>query len=232
MAVVNVPAAGVVAPITVPLIDPPVTATDEDAKLFAVTRPVPNVTGLLVTVLIERVVADVVSMTGLDALRFVVTLLKVTVPVPVEKVFVPVTEVGPFRDTAPLPVPNVPVPFCRNVLLAAMDTLPFKLTAPVPVENVFAPVWLNVLSRVVAPCRVKVPGVVVEPIVLIDEAPEPNVFVVDDPVARVVLLVDESVVNAPVEGLFAPIGVLSMLPPVTVTAGDENVPTIVVVIPL
>ena len=58
---------------------------------------------------------------------------------------VPVTAVLPFSDTAPVPVPNVPVPFWMKLLLAATVTLPFKETAPVPVLKVPVPVWLKLL---------------------------------------------------------------------------------------
>ena len=67
-AVVNVPVDAVVTPIEVPLIAPPVMATEDDAKLLAVTNPVPKVTGLLVTVLMDRVPA-VASSTGDAAVR-------------------------------------------------------------------------------------------------------------------------------------------------------------------
>lgn len=75
-----------------------------------VTVPVPNVTGRLVVVLIERVVAEVRSITGLDDEILVVTLFNVTVPVPVAKVLLPVIVVAPFSEMAPVPVPKVPVP--------------------------------------------------------------------------------------------------------------------------
>ena len=55
------------------------------------------------------------------------------------------------------------------------------------------------------PCKVKVPGVVVEPIVLMEEAPEPKVLVVFMPVARVVLPEDVRVVKAPEPAVPAPI---------------------------
>ena len=108
--VVNAPVEGVVAPIVVPLIVPPVIAEDEDAKLLAVTKPVPKVTGRLVVVLIDSVVAEVKSMMGLVAVKLVVTLFRVTIPVPVAKVLAPVTVVAPFKLTAPVPVLKVLAP--------------------------------------------------------------------------------------------------------------------------
>src|SRR5204862_2699075 len=58
---------------------------------------------------------------------------------------VPVTAVLPFSDTAPVPVPKVPVPFWVKLLLAATVTLPFKDTAPVPVPKAPVPFWLKLL---------------------------------------------------------------------------------------
>src|SRR5438034_949856 len=37
---------------------------------------------------------------------------------------------------APVPVENVPVPFCANVLFAVIETLPFSVFVPLDVENV------------------------------------------------------------------------------------------------
>ncbi|MCX6754148.1 MAG: hypothetical protein NTV03_03790 [Candidatus Nomurabacteria bacterium] len=102
------------------------------------------------------------------------------------------------------PKVEVPVP-TWNVLLPVTVVGPLSETVLVPVENVFDPVWEKVLSRVVAPWKVSDPGVVVEPMVLLDEAPLPNVLVVLIPVARVVLpeeviVVDElfGIVTVPV----------------------------------
>jgi len=79
-------------------------------RLGIVTKPVPKVTGRLVVVLIESVDAVVRSITGLLEAMLVVTLLRVTVPVPVAKVLAPVTVVAPFKLTAPVPVPKVLAP--------------------------------------------------------------------------------------------------------------------------
>ena len=72
--------------------------------------PVPNVTGLLFTVLMERVEAEFKSMIGLKAEIFVLTFFNSTAPVPVLKVLLPVTVVAPFKETAPVPVLKVPIP--------------------------------------------------------------------------------------------------------------------------
>jgi hypothetical protein len=74
----------------------------------------------------------------------------------------------------------------------------------------------KVLSSVVAPCKVKAPGVVVEPmvlileapppIVLVLEAPEPKVLVSEAPVPIVELPDEVNVVKAPVLGVPEPIG--------------------------
>ena len=55
--------------------------------------------------------------------------------------------------------------FLFIIVCPAMVVFPFKETKPVPVENVYAPVCENLLSKDVAPCKVRVPGVVVEPMV-------------------------------------------------------------------
>jgi hypothetical protein len=121
VSVVNAPLEATVFPIAVALIEPPVIAALPEFKfvMFAVveerlgmvTVPVPNVTGLFVVVLMDKVVAVVRSITGEKEAILVVTLLNVTVPVPVENELEPVTVVGPFKLTAPDPVPNVPAPF-------------------------------------------------------------------------------------------------------------------------
>ena len=76
-------------------------------------------------------------------------------------------------------------------------TSPFKLIAPVPVPKVYAPVWEKELSKVVAPCKVSAPGVVPEPMALIEDAPLPKVLVVPVPVAKVLLPLEVKVVKAP-----------------------------------
>ncbi len=100
-----------------------------------VTNPVPKVTGRFVIVFMERVeLAFVASITGLVAASKVCTLFKVTFPVPVAKVLLPVTVVFPFREIF-----------------------------PVPVLKVLAPVWEKLLAKVVAPYMSKLPGVAIEP---------------------------------------------------------------------
>jgi len=75
----------------------------------------------------------------------------------------------------------------------------------VPFVVVPANVWANELSKDVAPWSVSAPGVVTDPIVLIEEAPAPNVFVVEAPVPKVELPEEVSVVNAAVFGVVDPI---------------------------
>ena len=103
-------------------------------RLGMVTSPVPKVTGLLVIVLMDRVVAEVKSMTGEDEAILVVTLFKVTVPVPVAKVLAPVIVVAPLSEIA-----------------------------PVPVENVLAPVWAKAAATVTVPLEVKPEAAVISP---------------------------------------------------------------------
>ena len=113
-------------------------------------------------------------------------------------------------DTAPVLAPKVatwtrslriicPVPLASRVRASSVPVV-MSVAAP---EMVTAPV-LKVLSNVVAPCRVKAPGVVTDPMVFTDEAPDPKVLVVLAPVAKVVLPEEVNVVNAPVPGVAAP----------------------------
>jgi hypothetical protein len=90
---------------------------------------------------------------------------------------------------------------------------PPRVVRPVPrrekvgLEVTFPRVKAVVLASpatIVDPRRVRVPGVVAEPIVLIEEAPLPKVLVRDDPVPRVVLPFEVRVVKAPVPGVPEP----------------------------
>ena len=72
------------------------------------------------------------------------------------------------------------------------------------------------LPNVVAPLMVLLP--VAFPIVLAAPAPVPKMLVVDAPVASVALPELESVVNAPVDAVVAPIGVLLTVPAAMVSA--------------
>src|SRR3989344_1381029 len=172
-----------------------------------VVSPVPVVIGRLVVVLSESVDAVVRSMTGSTDAIFVVMLLRVTFPVPVERVLEPVTEIGPLREIA-----------------------------PVPVEKVLAPVWEKLLSSVVAPCNVSAPGVVAEPMVLIELAPAPKVLVVPAPVASVVLPVEARVSKVPPpEKVVAPVMVVAptmVVAPVMVVARSEVEPIVCSMLPL
>lgn len=76
----------------------------------------------------------------------------------------------------------------------AVQAVPVTVKLP-PREVRLLPETVKVLSKVVAPWRVNVPGVVTEPMVLTDEAPVP----------RVVLPEEVRVVNAPLLGVVDPI---------------------------
>jgi len=144
------------------------------------------------------------------------------------------TVVSPFNETAPVPVPNVPLPVWVRLLLFCTVTVPFEVSplvevmspdmvgvavqvVPVtvrlpPREVRFVPDTVKVLSRVVAPWRVSAdpwrvntPGVVPEPMVLVDEAPAPTVLTLEAPVPIVELPVEVIVVNAPDPWLVTPI---------------------------
>ena len=78
----------------------------------------------------------------------------------------------------------------------AVQVVPVTVRFP-PNDVKLDPETVKVLSKVVAPCRVSAPGVVVDPMVLIEEAPAPKVLVVEEPVATVVLPVEVKVVKLP-----------------------------------
>lgn len=70
---------------------------------------VPVVIALLVVVLSENVPVPVISRIDELPASTREVELNVEAPVPVAKVFEPVIVVLPLRETAPVPVPNVPV---------------------------------------------------------------------------------------------------------------------------
>ncbi len=135
--------------------------------------------------------------------------------------------VSPLMETAPVPVPKVPEPAWVKLLLAETVNVPLEVRPEVavmrpemvgvavqavpvtvrfpPREVRLVPETVKVLSKVVAPWRVRAPGVVDEPMVLIDEAPEPKVLVREVPVPRVVAPEEVRVVKAPVLGVVEPI---------------------------
>ena len=61
------------------------------------------------------------------------------VPEAKEKFWFAATVVGPFKETAPVPVPKVPEPFWMKVLLAVIETLPFRVLVPEEVAKVPVP---------------------------------------------------------------------------------------------
>lgn len=96
--------------------------------------------------------------------------------------------------TVPFEVkPNVAV-ISPEMVGVAVQAVPVTVRFP-PKEVKLAPETVKVLSKVVAPCKVNVPGVVTEPMVLIDDAPVPMVEFPDE----------VRVVNAPVLGVVEPI---------------------------
>src|ERR1035437_1234095 len=115
--------------------------------------------------------------------------------------------------------PSVPV-ISPEIVGVAVQEFPVTVKFP-PKEVKLLPETVNVLSSVVAPCRVNAPGVPVEPIVFVDEAPLPKVLV-EAPVPNVVDPLEVKVENAPVEGVPAPIVVPFIVPPVAV-----NVPAVI-----
>ena len=92
-----------------------------------------------------------------------------------------------------------------EIVGVAVQVVPVTVRLP-PKEVRFDPETVKVLSKVVAPWRVKAPGVEVDPMVLTEEAPLPKVLVRDEPVPMVDAPEEVRVVNAPVEGVPDPIG--------------------------
>jgi hypothetical protein len=133
--------------------------------------------------LVPPVKAKLVSLANVHAAAFAVTVSPNASP----------KTVFPFAVKVPFDVnPDVAV-IKPEIVGVAVQAVPVTVRFP-PSEVRLLPETVKVLSSVVAPCKVSEPGVIVEPIVFIDEAPVPRVV---DP--------DEvSVVKAPVEGVVAP----------------------------
>jgi hypothetical protein len=164
--------------IATPLSVPPVKLTDEDAKLLAVVRPVivtappkearplPKVTGLLVTVLIDRVPV-VESMTGVADVKEMLPV-RVSSPVALRVVNAPVdAAVAPIGVELILP-PVIVAPDDANVL-AVVE--PVKLVMPLELRVVNAPVL-----AVVAPIGV----LLIEPVVIATPLSVPPVKLTDE----------------------------------------------------
>ena len=150
--VVNAPVDSVFPPIDVPLIVPPVIVAEDEAKLLAVTRPVPKVTGRLVVVLMLNVPV-VASRIGEDAVsvrfppRVVRPVACIVVNVPVPAVVPPmlvkfaaagvVTPIGvlliePVVTATPLSVPPVMAAELDAKLLAVTRPVLSTVNAGVP----------------------------------------------------------------------------------------------------
>jgi hypothetical protein len=92
-------------------------------------------------------------------------------PLPTLKLFVPVTLVAPFRLTLPVPVEKVPLPVCEKELLLATVKPPLNVPRPVRVD---VPVTARLPPRLVAPVpTVKVLEPVIEVTPFSDTAPVP-----------------------------------------------------------
>jgi hypothetical protein len=157
-------------------------------------------------------VADVIPEKG---------MVVATIPLPV---IVPVQTKLPFEFVTVHPVEPLPPAISTSPEVSRIKRPVAQVSAPdlydrvsgpnagwivltVPFPIVKTPEMEAVLSRVVAPCRVRAPGVVTEPIVFIDEAPAPNVLVVEAPVPMIESPLEERVVNAPVPWVVTPIEV-------------------------
>jgi hypothetical protein len=91
-----------------------------------------------------------------------------------------------------------------EIVGVAVHAVPVTVRFP-PREVRFDPDTVKVLSSVVAPWRVSAPGVVPEPMTLVDEEPAPIVLALDAPVPIVELPLEVSEVNAPLPWLVTPI---------------------------
>ena len=114
-----------------------------------------------------------------------------------------------------------------EIVGVAVQAVPVTVRFPPNVVRL-EPETVKVLSKVVAPCKVRAPGVVAEPMVLIDEAPEPKVFVVLIPVAKVVLPEEVRVVNAPEPAVVIPMLVKLAATGVVTPIAVELIPVAVV----
>ena len=101
-----------------------------------------------------------------------------------------------------------------EIVGVAVQAVPVTVKFP-PRLVKLEPETVKVLSRVVAPWRVKAPGVVVEPMVLMELAPDPKVLVVEEPVANVVLPELVKVVKDPAPPVIEPAPL--MLPELSIT---------------
>lgn len=119
----------------------------------------------------------------------------VTDKVPLETVRFPlVSTVRPATVEAALLSKPLVMVTAPEMVGVAVQAVPVTVKFP-PREVRLLPETVKVLSRVVAPCKVKAPGVVTEPMVFIDEAPVPMVEFPDE----------VKVVKAPVLGVVEPI---------------------------
>jgi hypothetical protein len=99
VSVVNFPVEGVLAPMAMLSIEPPVSVAPDEANVFAVVEPL-NVAVPVTPRVLFKVVAPVTPRVP----------PKVVPPLPTENAFDPVTLVGPFKEIAPVPVEKVVAP--------------------------------------------------------------------------------------------------------------------------
>jgi hypothetical protein len=155
--VLNVPDAGVVPPIAILFIVPPVNVAPDEEKLFAVvgpfkeTAPVPvlnvpdpdckkfPVAVRLVNFPVEAVVTPMATLSMDPPVRVAPDEEKLFAVVAPLRVVAPVTPSVPPKVVAPVPTENVFDP----VTLVG----PFRETAPVPVEKVVAPLCAKLVAK-------------------------------------------------------------------------------------
>ena len=134
----------------------------------------------------------------------------VAVPVPDD-----ITKLLP-PDTVKVPLDVTPLVAVINPEMVGVAVQAVPVTVKFPPRLVkLEPETVKVLSKVVAPWRVKAPGVVVEPMVLMELAPDPKVLVVEEPVANVVLPELVKVVKDPAPPVIEPAPL--MLPELSIT---------------
>ena len=108
------------------------------------------------------------------------------------------------------PTVNVPLLVSPEVAVikpeivgVAVQVVPVTVRLPPKLVRL-DPETVKVLSKVVAPWRVRAPGVVVEPMVLIELEPEPKVLVREEPVPKVVAPEEVKVVKLPAPPVIEP----------------------------
>ncbi len=216
----------VLIPVDVPNVPEPLKAKVGLVKVFPKTMLVALVSPMLIAAAPDvssvnaEVPPDLIVNAPESTMLFVVNVCE-PITVPVMNVPTPALEmrVVPFKESTPAVIATLPAVAVIFPVVAvnpdeavtnpemvgvAVQAVPVTVKLP-PNEVRLLPETVKVLSSVVAPCRVKAPGVVTDPMVLIDDAPDPKVLVSDDPVPNVVAPEEVRVVKEPAPPEIAPV---------------------------